>query len=185
MKPKNILLDKDLVPKIADFGVSKLLNRDGSNINVSRIRGTRGYLAPEWVSSLPITAKVDVYSFGAVLLELIKGARVLDMEGNEGEEVEMVLGRIIMMIKEKVQLDGTEESWVNDFVDTRLNGQYNKLQAKTIMILVVLCLEEDRGRRPTMKDVVHMLVSIDEVSSPAAALVGGDAQNLHASVYLH
>jgi hypothetical protein len=64
-------------------------------------------------------------------------------------------------------LDGTEESWVNDFIDARLNGQYNKLQSKTIMILDVSCLEEDRGRRPTMEDVVHMLVSVDEVSSPA------------------
>jgi hypothetical protein len=101
VKPKNILLDKDLVPKIADFSVSKLLNRGGSNINISQIRGTRGYLAPDWVSSLPITAKVDVYSFGVVQLELIKGDRVLDMEGNGGEEVEMVLGRIVSMIKEK------------------------------------------------------------------------------------
>jgi hypothetical protein len=82
-------------------------------------------------------------------------------------------------------LDGTEESWVNDFIDARLNGQYNKLQVKTIMILDVSCLEEDRGRRPTMEDVVHMLVSVDEVSSPVVVVVEGDAQNLHASVYLH
>jgi serine/threonine protein kinase len=184
VKPENILLDKNLVPKIADFGISKLMNRGGSNINVSRIRGTRGYLAPEWVSSLPITAKVDVYSFGVVLLELIKGARVSDMEGNEGEEVEMVMGRMVRMIKEKVQLDGTEESWVNDFIDARLNGQYNKLQAKTMMILAVSCLEEDRGRRPTMDDVAHMLVSVEE-SSPTAAVMEGDAQNLQASVYLY
>jgi hypothetical protein len=102
MKPENILLDKNLVPKIADFGISKLLNRGGSNIKVSQIRGTRGYLAPEWVSSLPIIAKVDVYSFGVVLLELIKGGCVSNMEGNEGEEVEMVLGRMVRMIKQKV-----------------------------------------------------------------------------------
>jgi serine/threonine protein kinase len=102
VKPENILLGKNLVPKITDFGISKLLNRGGSNLNVSRVRGTRGYLAPEWVSSLPITTKVGVYSFGVVLLELIKGARVSDMECNEGEEVEMVLGRMVRMIKEKV-----------------------------------------------------------------------------------
>jgi hypothetical protein len=52
------------------------------------------------------------------------------------------------------------------------------------MILVVLCLEEDRGRRPTMEDVTHMLVSVEE-SGPAAAVMEGDAQNLQASVYLH
>jgi serine/threonine protein kinase len=83
VKPENILLDKNLVPKIADFGVSKLLNRGGSNIKVSRISGTRGYLAPELVSSLPITVKVDVYSFGVVLLELIKGGGACFRHGRE------------------------------------------------------------------------------------------------------
>uniref|UniRef100_A0A0E0BNG4 non-specific serine/threonine protein kinase n=1 Tax=Oryza glumipatula TaxID=40148 RepID=A0A0E0BNG4_9ORYZ len=70
MKPENILLDEVMEPKITDFGLSKWLNRDGSGSEMSRIRGTRGYMAPEWVSSLPITEKVDVYSYGVVLLEL-------------------------------------------------------------------------------------------------------------------
>uniref|UniRef100_A0A0D9XWK7 non-specific serine/threonine protein kinase n=1 Tax=Leersia perrieri TaxID=77586 RepID=A0A0D9XWK7_9ORYZ len=78
MKPENILLDEDMEPKITDFGLSKLLNRDGYGSQMSRIRGTRGYLAPEWVSSLPITDKVDVYSYGVVLLELVKGRRISD-----------------------------------------------------------------------------------------------------------
>ncbi|TVU07954.1 hypothetical protein EJB05_41333, partial [Eragrostis curvula] len=168
VKPENILLDENLVPKIADFGLAKLLNRGGSNINGSRIQGTRGYIAPEWVSSLPIIAKVDVYSFGVVLLELLNGARVSDMENSEDEEVEMVLGRMVRRLKEKLQLDDTEESWITDFVDPRLNEQYNKLQAKTMMKLAVSCLEEDRGRRPTMEDVAQILVSVDEVSSANA-----------------
>jgi hypothetical protein len=97
----------------------------------------------------------------------------------------MVLGRMVRMIKEKVQLDGTEESWVNDFIDARLNGQYSNLQANAMMRLVVSCLEEDRGRRPTMEDVAHILVSVDEVGWSSTEVMGGDAQNLHASVYLH
>lgn len=91
LKLENILLDDKLEPKIADFGLAKLLSRGGPNITVSKIQGTRGYLALECVSSLPITTKVDVYSFGVVLLELLKGARVADMDNNEDEEVEMVL----------------------------------------------------------------------------------------------
>ncbi|XP_062178875.1 putative receptor protein kinase ZmPK1 [Phragmites australis] len=173
VKPENILLDENLAPKIADFGLAKLLNRRGSNLNVSRIQGTRGYLAPEWVSSLPITTNVDVYSFGVVLLELLKGARVSDMGNNEDEDVEMVLRRMVRMLKEKLKLDATEQSWFADFIDARLNGQFNKLQARTLMKLAVSCLEEDRGRRPTMEDVSQMLVSVDEVSS--ATVMGGAA----------
>ena len=162
MKPENILLDENLEPKIADFGLAKLLNRGGSNMSVSRIRGTRGYLAPEWVSSLPITAKVDVYSFGVVLLELLKGARVSDLDKNEDEEVEMVLKRMVRTIKEKLELDVSEQSWITDFIDTRLNGHFNNLQARTMMKVAVSCLQEDRGRRPTMENVVQMLASVDE-----------------------
>ncbi|CAL5042207.1 unnamed protein product [Urochloa decumbens] len=173
VKPENILLDENLESKIADFGLAKLLNRGGSNINVSRIQGTRGYLAPEWVSSLPITAKVDVYSFGVVLLELLKGARISDMEMNEDEEVEMVLGRIVRILKENLELDGTEQSWIPEFIDTRLNGDFNYMQARTMMKLAVSCLEEDRSRRPTMENVVQMLVSVDEVSS--STVMGGVA----------
>ncbi|CAN6216490.1 unnamed protein product [Urochloa humidicola] len=179
VKPENILLDENLEPKIADFGLTKLLNRGGSNINVSRIQGTRGYLAPEWVSSLPITAKVDVYSFGVVLLELLKGARISDMEKNEGEEVEMVLGRIVRMLKENLKFDGTEQSWIPEFIDTKLNGEFNYMQARTMLKLAVSCLEEDRSKRPTMENVVQMLVSVDEVTS---ATGGGGAVYKPASI---
>ncbi|XP_047082913.1 putative receptor protein kinase ZmPK1 [Lolium rigidum] len=162
MKPENILLDENLEPKIADFGLAKLLNRGGSNMSVSRIRGTRGYLAPEWVSSLPITAKVDVYSFGVVLLELLKGARVSNLDKNEDEEVEMVLKRMVRMLMEMLELDVSEQSFLADFVDTRLNGHFNNLQARTMMKLAISCLQEDRSRRPTMENVVQMLASVDE-----------------------
>ncbi|KAL6839390.1 hypothetical protein ACP4OV_030660 [Aristida adscensionis] len=165
VKPENILLDENLVPKIADFGLAKLLNRGGTNLNVSRIQGTRGYLAPEWVSSLPITAKVDVYSFGVVILELLKGARISELEKHGDEEVEMVLGRIVRMLKEKLELDGSEQSWVTDFIDARLNGEFSKLQARTMMKVAVSCLEENKDRRPSMENVVEILVSVDQISS--------------------
>ncbi|CAM0910122.1 unnamed protein product [Alopecurus aequalis] len=82
LKPENILLDENFEPKITDFGLAKLLNRGGSDKNVSRIHGTRGYIAPEWVSSAPITAKVDVYSFGVVLLELLRGGSCFGLDIN-------------------------------------------------------------------------------------------------------
>ncbi|KAG8075432.1 hypothetical protein GUJ93_ZPchr0006g44530 [Zizania palustris] len=164
VKPDNILLGKNMEPKITDFGLAKLLNRGGSNMNVSRIRGTRGYLAPEWVSSQPITAKVDVYSFGVVLLELLKGARVSELQKNEDDDLKMALGRVIRVLAEQLKSDHSDEFWIADFIDTRLHGQFNNTQARMTMEVAVSCLEEDRGRRPTMEYVVEMLVSVDEVN---------------------
>lgn len=76
VKPENILLTRDFEAKIADFGLAKLYKRDGSSFNFSHMRGTAGYMAPEWAMNLPINAKVDVYSFGVVLLELVAGRRI-------------------------------------------------------------------------------------------------------------
>ncbi|KAI3689047.1 hypothetical protein L2E82_46995 [Cichorium intybus] len=74
VKPHNILLDSNYNPKLADFGLSKLYDRDRiKNSNFSKVRGTRGYMAPEWVFNRPITSKVDVFSYGVVILEMITG----------------------------------------------------------------------------------------------------------------
>lgn len=75
IKPENILLEDDFCPKVSDFGLSKLTNKK-DKVTMSKIRGTRGYMAPEWVIHRePITAKADVYSFGMVLLEIVSGRR--------------------------------------------------------------------------------------------------------------
>uniref|UniRef100_A0ACD5WXX0 Uncharacterized protein n=1 Tax=Avena sativa TaxID=4498 RepID=A0ACD5WXX0_AVESA len=164
LKPENILLDENFEPKITDFGLAKLMNRGGSNKNVSRIHGTRGYIAPEWVSSAPITAKVDVYSFGVVLLELLKGARVSDWASDADEEVEMVLGRVIRMLAENLMLEGGEQLWITDFIDSRLDSQFDNVQARTMVKLAVSCVQEDSRKRPTMENVVQMLLSVDHAS---------------------
>ncbi|XBI04969.1 hypothetical protein VPH35_133179 [Triticum aestivum] len=153
IKPENILLDENLEPKTSDFGLAKLVNTSGSKKKLSRIHGTRGYIAPEWVSSQPVTTKVDVYSFGVVLLELLMGARVSDWASNAGEEVEMNL-----------MLEGNQHLWLADVIDIRLSGQFHDLQARTIVKLAVSCLEEDSRKRPTMENVVQMLLSVDEPS---------------------
>ncbi|XP_062167113.1 G-type lectin S-receptor-like serine/threonine-protein kinase At1g34300 [Alnus glutinosa] len=70
IKPQNKLMDENRVPKISDFGLAKLLKVDQSRA-FTDIRGTKGYVAPEWFRNLPVTIKVDVYSFGIVLLEII------------------------------------------------------------------------------------------------------------------
>jgi serine/threonine protein kinase len=70
IKPQNILLDKSLNARISDFGLAKLLKTDQTKTTTG-IRGTKGYVAPEWFENLPVTTKVDTYSFGILLLELV------------------------------------------------------------------------------------------------------------------
>ena len=63
IKPENILLDAELCPKVADFGLAKLVGRDFSRV-LTTMRGTKGYLASEWIAGVAVTSKADVYSYG-------------------------------------------------------------------------------------------------------------------------
>jgi serine/threonine protein kinase len=165
VKPENILLDQNLEPKIADFGLAKLFNRggSGSSQNVSRVRGTVGYMAPEWISSLQIMAKVDVYSYGVVLLELVLGRHVLDLAVEANKEVRRVLGELVGMLAQ--MLDREQSSSINEVVDRRLSGHFNDTQVRTLIRLAVTCLDEERSKRPTMESVVQTLLLANESCS--------------------
>ncbi|KAL0922360.1 hypothetical protein M5K25_006339 [Dendrobium thyrsiflorum] len=161
VKPENVLLDCNYEPKIADFGLAKLLNREVIGSNVSRIRGTRGYIAPEWASNLPITGKIDVYSYGIVLLELVSGSRVSDLVMKGVTEMEIsAMKRMCQMLRNSLEMGG--ESWIGNFIDSRLKGDFDCKQAKRMVKVAISCLEEERNMRPNMEAVVQMLVSGDE-----------------------
>uniref|UniRef100_A0A0E0IXT7 non-specific serine/threonine protein kinase n=1 Tax=Oryza nivara TaxID=4536 RepID=A0A0E0IXT7_ORYNI len=159
MKPENILLDKDLEPKITDFGLSKLLNRDGSHAILTRIRGTRGYMAPEWVTNLPVTEKVDVYSYGGILLELVKGIRISEWVIHGIKVCEMDIRMVVRATRQ--MMGSNEERSIEDLVDYRLNGDFNHVQVKLMLEIAVSCLEEDRSKRPNMNSVVQALISVE------------------------
>ncbi|XP_057463387.1 putative receptor protein kinase ZmPK1 [Actinidia eriantha] len=160
IKPQNILLDSNYQPKVADFGLSKLLNRgggSGNNSDFSKIRGTRGYMAPEWIFNLPITSKVDVYSYGVVMLQMATGKSptdvVLDINGHAGEMGQRTL---IKWIREKVNTSVTMESWIEEIVDPVINGKYDAQEMQIVITVALKCVEEDKDARPTMTQVLEM-----------------------------
>ncbi|KAK1276998.1 putative receptor protein kinase ZmPK1 [Acorus gramineus] len=153
IKPENILIDRNYEAKIADFGLMKLSQRGAPTTELSRIRGTKGYMAPEWVLNLPITAKVDVYSFGVVLLEMLRGRRIFEWEVDMKSLIRV----------EKERLANGDDSWIEDLVDARLNGDVDVKQAETMALIAFLCVEEEAGKRPTMDKVVETLMAVVEV----------------------
>ncbi|CAJ2670287.1 unnamed protein product [Trifolium pratense] len=160
IKPQNILLDSNFQPKLADFGLSKLKNRNNMNNNseFSMIRGTRGYMAPEWIFNLPITSKVDVYSYGVVLLEMITGksSRMMNIEGDYGEVA--YNGRLITWVREKKM----SACWVEEIIDPSMVNNCDLSKMQILARVALDCVVEDRDIRPAMSQVVEMLQSHDE-----------------------
>ncbi|KAF8024659.1 hypothetical protein BT93_F1743 [Corymbia citriodora subsp. variegata] len=160
VKPQNILLDSTYQPKVADFGLSKILKREGlKNSSFSRIRGTRGYMAPEWVYNMPITSKVDVYSYGIVLLELVTGRSPTGgglsiTEGGDENESK----RLTSWVRERKRTGIPVGTWVKEIVDPRLTEEYDIRMIEVLVTVALQCLEEDRDARPTMSQAVEMLL---------------------------
>ncbi|KAH1241409.1 hypothetical protein AAZX31_07G103000 [Glycine max] len=161
IKPQNVLLDSDYQPKVADFGLSKLLNRNSNlnNSNFSRIRGTRGYMAPEWVFNLPITSKVDVYSYGIVVLEMITGrspttgVRVTELEAESHHDE-----RLVTWVREKkMKASEVGSTWVDRIVDPALGSNYDMNQMEILATVALECVDEDKDVRPSMSQVAERL----------------------------
>ncbi|KAJ8773192.1 hypothetical protein K2173_028369 [Erythroxylum novogranatense] len=154
IKPENILLDENFCPKISDFGLAKLMGREHSKV-VTMVRGTRGYLAPEWVSNRPITVKADVYSYGMLLLEIIGGRRNLDMSFNA--ENFFYPGWAFKEMKNGTPIKA---------VDRRLGGTVVEEELTRGLEVAFWCIQDDVFVRPSMGEVVKMLEGSVEINTP-------------------
>ncbi|GAV88403.1 Pkinase domain-containing protein [Cephalotus follicularis] len=160
VKPQNILLDYNYRPKVSDFGLSKILNRSHpKNASFSRIRGTTGYMAPEWVFNQPVTSKVDVYSYGVVVLEMLSVGKRASM-GDQVMDTELT--RLVTWVKEK-KSEATNESWVEEIIDSSFgNGNEHDVGKMEALVEVALqCVEGNKDARPTMKQVVERLSRLE------------------------
>ncbi|KAM0069063.1 putative protein kinase RLK-Pelle-SD-2b family [Helianthus debilis subsp. tardiflorus] len=157
IKPQNILLDDCYNAKISDFGLAKLLMMDQSRTSTG-IRGTKGYVAPEWFRSTPITVKVDVYSFGVLLLEMISCRKSVVINESDSKDVVVVLTDWAW--------DCYQEGRLEVFLENDLEAldDYKRL---TMFVKVGLwCVQENSSMRPTMKKVIQMLEGVVEVNEP-------------------
>ncbi|XBI39734.1 hypothetical protein VPH35_124439 [Triticum aestivum] len=157
IKPENVLLDESFVPKIADFGLASVIGRDFSRV-LTTFRGTTGYLAPEWLSGVAITSKVDVYSFGMVLMEIISGRRNASVvHTSSNDHVAFFPVRAMNKL---------HEGDVQSLLDPELHGDFNLDEVERVCNVACWCIQDNELERPTMGEVVRVLEGLMELDIP-------------------
>ncbi|KAK7380593.1 hypothetical protein VNO78_33108 [Psophocarpus tetragonolobus] len=175
IKPENILLDENYVSKVSDFGLAKLINpKDHRHRTLTSVRGTRGYLAPEWLANLPITSKSDIYSYGMVLLEIVSGRRNFDVSAETNRKKFSIWA-----------YEEFEKGNISGILDKRLADQEVDMeQVRRAIQASFWCIQEHPSQRPTMSRVLQMLEGVTELAKPPApksimeGAVSGTSTNL-------
>ncbi|BBH01628.1 Cysteine-rich receptor-like protein kinase 3 [Prunus dulcis] len=171
IKATNVLLDKNLTPKISDFGLAKLDEEDNTHIS-TRIAGTYGYMAPEYAMRGYLTDKADVYSFGILVLEIVSGRNNTTYRAKE---------KSFYLLDWAQLLKG--QGKLMDLVDPRLGSDFNKEEMMLTINVALLCCNVTSTVRPTMSSVVSMLegrAAVQElVSDPNASTNEIEAMRKH------
>ncbi|KAH8958471.1 hypothetical protein BDL97_06G026500 [Sphagnum fallax] len=155
IKASNILLDKNLNAKIADFGTARLFPDDVTQVLTERIVGTRGYLSPEYATCGHLTQKLDVYSFGVLLLEIISGKKVMDYNRPPKE---------INLCNWARSLE--ENNMLAYLVDERIhNNGVLDIQLQHVIDVAFLCIQTTPENRPLMSHVLAMILGEMEMQS--------------------
>ncbi|GFP92586.1 probable serine/threonine-protein kinase cx32 chloroplastic [Phtheirospermum japonicum] len=155
-KASNILLDGSYNAKISDFGLAKLGPSGGESHVTTRVMGTYGYAAPEYIATGHLYVKSDVYGFGVVLLEMLTGLRALDTRRPNGEQNLVDWKKPLLSQRRKLKA----------VMDARIEGQYSTKAALQAAQLTLKCLEPEPRKRPSMKEVLDVLLQIAAMEKP-------------------
>ncbi|KAK9740377.1 hypothetical protein RND81_03G030800 [Saponaria officinalis] len=145
VKSSNILLDEFLKPRIADFGLAKIVQPNLDQDSTHVIAGTHGYIAPEYGYTYKVNEKSDVYSFGVVLMELVTGKRPIEPEFGENKD-------IVSWVSSKLKSKESVLSTIDSDIALPL-----KEEAIKVLKIAILCTARLPELRPTMRSVVQML----------------------------
>ena len=150
INPNNILIDESHSPKLANFGLAKLLMPDQTK-TFTGVRGTRGFVAPEWHKNLPITAKVDVFSFGIVLLVIICCRRNVDVNLPE---------------REAILADWVYKCFKANEAKKLIPDEVDEQAFERMVRIGLWCIQEQPAVRPAMKKVVAMIEGTVDIPVP-------------------
>uniref|UniRef100_A0A1J3ILA5 Receptor-like serine/threonine-protein kinase n=1 Tax=Noccaea caerulescens TaxID=107243 RepID=A0A1J3ILA5_NOCCA len=151
IKPQNILLDEYYSPRISDFGLAKLMMMNQTH-TLTNIRGTKGYVATEWFRNSPITSKVDVYSYGVMLLETVCCKKAVDQKDN------------VILID--WAYDCFRERRLADLIEDDLEAIDDMETVERYVKIAIWCIQEEPGMRPNMRNVTQMLEGVAQVHDP-------------------
>ncbi|XP_075647943.1 wall-associated receptor kinase 2-like [Castanea sativa] len=154
IKSTNVLLDDNYVAKVSDFGASRLVPLDQTQLT-TLVQGTLGYLDPEYFQSSQLTEKSDVYSFGVLLAELLTGKKALSFDRPEAER-NLAMHFVLAM----------KENRLFEILDRRVLNEGNAEQVMEVAMLVKRCLSLKGEERPTMKEVALELEGLKAMEKP-------------------
>ncbi|XP_062211132.1 leucine-rich repeat receptor protein kinase HPCA1-like [Phragmites australis] len=161
VKSSNILMDEHLTAKVADFGLSKLVSDSERGHVSTQVKGTLGYLDPEYYMSQQLTEKSDVYSFGVVMLELIVAKQPIE----KGKY-------IVREVKRILDASDTEFCGLKDMIDARIMNTTSLAAFSKFVQLALKCLDEVATARPSMSDIVkeiEMMLQSEGLSSASTS----------------